>query len=363
MATGPKITLRGSFGVYANFSDNAEISGGDGNFTITDYGDNGRIVLGSGTQNVVATGAGKAIYLGNNAGLFASQVVIGRNAQVYGGNGNINLTALGNGNRVALGNGNQTITANGAGQSISIGDGAGCAGGSVICVGGGSVVSTGRGDNHIVAAGNANRINTLDGSQTVQACGTDNQVVVGNNDSASACGGSWITVGARSLVVAGDGAQTIAASGGGATISVGAGNDTITLTCGGGNDVSLGAGCNAVFLCGGGNVVHDGAGVDRILAGCGDDVFQPNYAGGSVAITGFDAGDRIDLTAVLAGLHPAPGAAGLADLVAVSALPGGGCGTRLVAHGLGGVATVDLIGYNAGGLAGLLAHDGLILPI
>jgi hypothetical protein len=183
---------------------------------------------------------------------------------------------------------------------------------------------------------------------------------------ASVGNGSTINAGSNAIVVAGDGTNSVFATGGGDSVSVGNGDDTIYFigsTTSGNNTASLGNGINVVFLSGGNNLVQDGGGVDTIQAGAGNDTFQVNAIGGNVTITGFLATDKLDFSGILAGLHLTPTAAGLASAIAVATRADADFGVDSIAtvHGAYGTATIDLAGYNAGGLAGLLSHGNLVL--
>jgi hypothetical protein len=179
-----------------------------------------------------------------------------------------------------------------------------------------------------------------------------------------------IHTGDSSIITAGNGNNTIIASGGHNQITDGDGNDSIFLLNAsnpGFNSVILGNGNNFVFLTGSSNFVLDGSGSDRIIAGSGNDTFMPSGAGGSVTIDNFNSSDHLNLQLILDGLSLTPTEAGLANNITVTEQAHSLCGlhwsdTLITVTGLGGTAHIDLENYSAGGLAGLLSHDTLVLP-
>lgn len=98
------------------------------------------------------------------------------------------------------------------------------------------------------------------------------------------------------------------------------------------------------------------------------DNFVLNAAGGTVTIDNFKATDHLDLTQILAGLQLTPTEAGLSPYISVTAKTEGGfCGmqdtdTLITITGTAGTVHVNLEDYNAGGLAGLLSQNTLVLP-
>jgi len=180
--------------------------------------------------------------------------------------------------------------------------------------------------------------------------------------------GNLVYTGDRATVIAGDGDNTIISKGGLNTITTGTGNDVIYCLCGpnmGLNTVFLGNGHNWVFLSGSGNTVFDGTGTDEIWAGTGNDYFQLNAGGGSDLISNFTVTDKLDLSQVLAGLGLSATQQDLAPHVTVATqTTGGACpttNTLITVLGPGAAATVTLEHYNAGGLAGLLANNNLVV--
>jgi hypothetical protein len=129
----------------------------------------------------------------------------------------------------------------------------------------------------------------------------------------------------------------------------------------------LGNGNNLVFLTGSSNSVFDGSGTDAISAGTGNDTFVLNAAGGADTIDNFNATDHLDLQSLLAGLGLTPTVDGLAGNITVteqadSSFGPGGVDTLITVAGAGGTAHVALQNYDAGGLAGLLSQNSLVLP-
>jgi hypothetical protein len=122
-----------------------------------------------------------------------------------------------------------------------------------------------------------------------------------------------------------------------------------------------------VFLTGSSNFVVDGSGTDRIIAGSGNDTFMPNAAGGSVTVENFNSTDHLNLQFILDGLSLTPTEAGLSNNISVTEQAHSLCGlhwsdTLITVTGLSGTAHIDLENYSAGGLAGLLSHNILVLP-
>jgi hypothetical protein len=92
-----------------------------------------------------------------------------------------------------------------------------------------------------------------------------------------------------------------------------------------------------------------------------------NAAGGNDTIFNFNASDTLDFSALLAGMTLAPTVAGLAGVVTVSRRADTQAGvdgqdTILSVTGDAGKASITLVGYNAGGLAGLLSSGNIVLP-
>jgi Ca2+-binding RTX toxin-like protein len=178
-----------------------------------------------------------------------------------------------------------------------------------------------------------------------------------------------MVTGDSSTVFDGNGDNTIVVTGDSSTVFDGNGNDEIFMLAGtttGSNTAFLGNGTNLVVLTGQ-DTVLEGTGTDTIWGGSGADTFVSAAGGGSSTIYGFNASDQLDLSFILAGLTLTPTDAGLAGIVSVSEQAdyrygSSGEDTLLKVVGTGGTANIALIGYNAGGLSGLLAHNNLVLP-
>jgi parallel beta-helix repeat protein len=203
----------------------------------------GIVILGNGSDQVMANGAASFISLGN---------------------GNDTVTANGNASTVIVGTGNDTITANGNGDSVT--------------------VTGGLGTNNITADGPGTIVNALsaNGALTITANGGNAVVLAGNGADTIAANG------AQAIVIAGMGNDSITAGGPNGTIIAGNGNDTVVAT-GSHSTVNITAGPLSVdnVTMGTGDVLRVSGGTDQI-SGVGNDFFFLNNlkAGSTVLATG-----------------------------------------------------------------------------
>jgi hypothetical protein len=90
-------------------------------------------------------------------------------------------------------------------------------------------------------------------------------------------------------------------------------------------------------------------------------------AGGTDTIDNFNAADHLDLQSILGGLDLTPTLEGLAGNITVTEQTDtqfrpAGVDTLVTVIGAGGTAPIALHSYDAGGLAGLLNQNSLVLP-
>jgi S-layer protein len=144
--------------------------------------------------------------------------------------------------------------------------------------------------------GNANdaTITTADGDDDITVADANNTISLGDGDA---------------TVIAGDGDNTItggesATGNAGGDVTVGNGNNTITLGDGGWT-VTVGTGENAITTGAGDDIIEIGAsvGLNTVDVGTGDDqivlLAAPSAAGAYASVTGLDADDIIDFSAIV----------------------------------------------------------------
>ena len=266
-----------------------QITLGNGNQTINLVGSNEVIVLGNGTQTVSLNGTGNKVTVGSGtasisgassitaaggntaiavSGMSATTTYVALNGMgdsvtatgagnfniidngssgattVMLGAGNDKVTLSGGGNTVTLGAGSQIVNLNGSGNSVTIGNGIS----TISALGGGATISVAG-----VTAG---------GQTSIALSGTNNSVTatdIGNFRLTNTGSGGGNTV----TLLAGN--DSVALSGNGNTITLGSGNQVVTLS-GSANKVTLGAGNQTVTLGGVGNSVSTGTGISVISA-------------------------------------------------------------------------------------------------
>ena len=196
----------------------------------------------------------------------------------------------------------------------------------------------------------------------VTGAGANNTITLGN-------GNDNITVTATSgsatdnTIQAGNGNNVVTLSGQHDTVTVGNGNNTINLNTNGSGDthdvVNLGLGTNMVFCNSNGATINTGGGHDTVSGGS-DNTFALNPSGEALSIWGFTpgGGDKIDLTQVLKGVSLAHDLSNLGQYITVGY--GTATNTGLTIHGAFGVDTVHLLG--SGNLTLGQIESSFVLP-
>ena len=272
------------------------------NVTVNLHGASGVVLLGDGNDSVTANGDDASILLGNGDDTVVSN---GSQEIIVGGNGNDGVTANGNQLFVRLGNGNNTVTANGSGtngsppEQIILGNGNNTvtANGSGTGSAGGTQISAGSGSNTITANGNWAQISVgvpgaspPNGNLALSATGSNDTITV----VASASSNDAMLLGSNATVsVTGGTLSASALTGSGDTFYLNGINAASVLSEGGNNNQTfLGSDSSAL--------VHLGAAAtgDAItVQGSG----SHSYAG-TVEVTGFAAGDQVDLQGLVGGI-------------------------------------------------------------
>jgi hypothetical protein len=281
----------GSNTINVGGGSNTVTATGGGNIVNIDDSDNAEDGLNTPTDVVVIGGAGNTVEDTANGTGTEDVFVEGNGATgstVTLGNGDNSVWLGGDGNTVSFGNGFNSATFTGNGNTVTVTDAVGVGdetihfgngtGDSVsLDYAGGKIVGTGTGTTTVTQNTSATAdvkvklgVGTGDvtlgnGKDKVIATGNGSQVTVGN-------GNDLITVGGGATVQAGDGNDTIT-TGDNAHITAGKGNDTVTtgnnstVTVGNGND-SITAGTGATVTAGSGNdSISVGNGSTVALAG------------------------------------------------------------------------------------------------
>jgi len=311
--------------------------GGTRDVTVNLHGASGVVLLGDGNDSVTANGDDASLLLGNGND---AVVANGNQDIVVGGNGSDNVTAGGNQLFLLLGNGNNTVVANGSGLN-------------------------GAPPEQIIV-GNGNNTVTANGSGTGSADGT--QLTAGSGSNTITANGNWaqISVGARgasppngSLMLSatgGDDTITVNASAGSsdamllgsnATVSVTGGTLTASALTGGGDAFYLnGINAGSAISEGGNNnqtfLGSDSSAVVHLGAAATGDVVTvqastSHHYAGTVEISGFAAGNQVDLQGLVGGItdlaFTGSGAALLAQVLANMTHDAGGDTLHLVGDG------------------------------
>jgi hypothetical protein len=285
----------GSGGNIVGDGGTTEFTNSGGKTTISLGGASNQVYLnGNATNNVTLTGGGgSTVVVGSGDddlfGFKSTIALAGNNDTVTGGDEDFTVTdASGTTgpNSVSLGDGNNSVTLSGTDNTVSVWGGnntinAGGSGADVAILG-----IDGASDTEFVP-------DSDDGP--VPASPTDDVTIGGTGDSVTATYENVVIAGlavtSDATITLGNGNNNISLGGtGGNTVTVGNGANTINAT-GNGSTYNLGNGPNGVTLSGNGNniVVTDptGSGLDTIQLGAGTgDSVNLDHAGGSVTDTG-----------------------------------------------------------------------------
>lgn len=127
--------------------------------------------------------------------------------------------------------------------------------------------------------------------------------------------------------------------------------------------ITLGSGSDIVFLGGGGNVVDAGGG-DNVIVGSqtGNDRFVTGAAGASDTVYGFSLtnGDKLDLSAALAGTGASADGSNLASFVDASQAANQ-ANTVLTVNGAGGTATITLANTGPVTIPDLVSQGSIVV--
>jgi len=276
--------------------------GGTRNVTVNLHGESGVVLLGDGNDRVTANGDNASILLGNGNDTVVSS---GNQEIVVGGNGDDSVTADGNQAVVMLGNGNNTVAANGSGlngvspEQIILGNGNNTvtANGSGSGSAGGTQISAGSGSNSITADGNWAQISVgvagaapPNGNLILSATGSNDTITV----NASVGSSDTMLLGSAATVsVTGGTLSASALTGSGDSFYLNGLNAHSVLSEGGNNNQTfLGSDASAVLHL---NPVASGDVVT--VQGSGSHTYA-----GTVELTGFSAGDQVDLQGLVGGI-------------------------------------------------------------
>lgn len=346
--------------------DGDTILEGNGNYNIIATGTGTHITLGDGNHFVSVSSTNDVIAFGNTPGMSWIDSSAGI-AHIAGGNGNVDVHAGGNDNTVILGDGHDAVLAPGMYNTIYVGSPGSTHDVNTVVTGGNSTVILADGRNAVFATGDGNTIVTGNGLQHITALGENNGIVIGNTPSTDeghdarfrtadheAGKASVIHSGGGLHAVTGDGNVTVVANGGGDFVQVGNGNDSIFLLDGtnpGASTIFLGNGNDRLFLTGEHNTVYTGSGTDNVVdSHIGSNAFIVNAAGGSLTIDNFQSTDHLVLSALFGGA-----AANLT--FATQADPRFGSGamdTVITATGRSGTAHVVLQNYDGGSITAMM---------
>ena len=285
----------------------------------------------------------------------------------------------------SLGDGNFNVVNSQANASITVGNG----NSTILETAAGATVTAGNGNDRITDLAGSASVTVGTGDQRILLGGTGNKVVVAGN-----AGGAFelteINAGqGNDAVTGGAGNYAVAASGGGNTISLGAGLGAVTVsgvgntvTTGSGTHViathdssslitadtiNLGGGTNLVFLGGSGNTVNDGGGNDMIIGSrVGNDTFVTNATGGTETIAGFTLtdGDKLDLSALLAGTGALADGSNLSSFVTLAQQPDARhpstTDTVLTVKGTAASASITLLNTGTLNLTDLVTNGSIV---
>jgi serralysin len=236
--------------VYAPGSNNT-IHGGNGNLYAGAGADNAHITLGDGNNTISVTGVGAVVTTGNGNNVVWKPT---GSATITMGNGNQNITAGGRNNLVSIGTGTSiislgadglaagneratvaggtnTITVGGANDMVHI---LGGNGNKVIATGGQATIIAEAGGNTFSIQGAANTVTASGGTNIINTNGASNIIHGGTGSDTIWAGSDY------NLITAGLGRQTITVAGHHDTIDFTSGTDTLTEN-GSGNTIVLAA--------------------------------------------------------------------------------------------------------------------------
>jgi hypothetical protein len=270
--------------------------------TVNLHGGSGVVVLGDGTDSVTANGSDASILLGNGNDTIISN---GSQQVIVAGNGNDSVTANGNQLFLLLGDGNDSVVANGSGlngappEQIILGNGNNTvtADGSGTGSAGGTQITAGSGSNSITANGNWAQIavgvagaTPPNGNLTLAATGANDTITV----NASATSSDSLLLGSNATVSVTGGTLTASAlTGSGNTFYLNGLNAHSVLSEGGNDNLTfLGSDASAVLHL---NATGSGDVVTVQASGA-------NTYAGKLEISGFSAGDRVDLQGLVGGI-------------------------------------------------------------
>ena len=244
-------------------SQRYEITGGNGNKTITTSDQADKITVGNGLHNINAGAGINEITAGDNTSTeTAGQIITGAGHDtIKVGNGNYNINAGGGANNIVTGDGDHTIT-----TGII----------SPATLANTEYIKTGDGNNTITTDNGQGyrNIETGDGNQKITTGESDDVIKVGNglHDIDADRGNNNITAGDNtsteelSKITTGYGNDTIIAGDGGYKINSGDGNDTIT-TGSGDDNITTGSGQDTIDAGDGHNIITTGNGQKEIKVG------------------------------------------------------------------------------------------------
>ncbi len=244
-------------------SQRYEITGGNGNKTITTSNLSDKITVGNGLHNINAGAGVNEITAGDNTSTeTAGRIITGAGHDtIKVGNGNYSINAGGGANNIETGDGDHTITTGiispatlANTEYIKTGDG-------------NNTITTGDGQGY-------RNIETGDGNQKITTGESDDVIKVGNglHDIDADRGNNNITAGDNtsteelSKITTDYGNDTIIAGDGGYEINSGDGNDTIT-TGSGDDNITTGFGHDTIDAGDGHNIITTGNGQKEITVG------------------------------------------------------------------------------------------------
>jgi hypothetical protein len=189
------------------------IVGGNGNFDVTDNGNNATIMLRNGKEVVVVHGTGDIVTISNTPGQSGSSSITSTagDADITAGDGNVSVIANSDGNSITLGDGHDTVTATGQNDAIQTGTDAGISDSNSVITGGYSNLTTEARTNCVTANGDYNVIKLGDGRDTVNAFGQFNTIQIGSDAGINDI--NSVTTGGDALVMIGAGANSVATGG------------------------------------------------------------------------------------------------------------------------------------------------------
>jgi len=256
------------------------INSGQGNDTVYGGLSNDQITVGDGTDIVVAQNGNNIIIAG--AGNDTITAGAGNN-NITTGNGNSSINVGNGANVITTGTGSDTIIA-GSGNNTIVGTGLSGSVTSVTVTGGNNSITEGNGSNTIQTGNGSNTISvgtgvaaitTGSGNDSVTTAGGGGSINVGGGNNSITINSTTASTDHYTLTATGSGINTISGGDDDYAVSLGAGTNTVTL----GNGTALGNGTTTFDT-----TVSTGLGTSVIRIGTGNNKVTLAGGGGSIVM-------------------------------------------------------------------------------